>query len=258
MTLRESTWIKCPHPLPNASMRIICVPYAGGGASVFRHWHKAISDDVEICSVQLPGRENRFLEPAIDRIQPLIDELFWAILPLINDKPYALFGHSLGALICFELTRKVRSKGLAHPSHLFVSAREAPQLTPTRPPIHNLPEDKFIEAIESYGGTPESVLKSPELRPILLTLLRADLAINETYDYTHDLPFDIPISAFAGLQDPLIKLDSVDSWKAQTSGAFQLRIVQGNHFFMRDAYEKMLAYMKVDLALGAGRSLEVV
>ncbi len=146
--------------------------------------------------MQLPGRESRLRDPCFTGLEPLVQAL-----PPYLDMPYAFFGHSLGALIGFELARALVRESRPGPVHLFVSDHSAPQIQNPDPPIHQLPEPDFIKKLRHLNGTPGEVLQHAELMALLLPVLRADFAINETYVYIPGSLLDCPISAFGGLQD---------------------------------------------------------
>lgn len=242
-------WIICPKPNPKAYLRLFCFPYAGAGASVFRTWANQFPLDIEVCAIQLPGRESRLKESCFTNLETLIDILIPALIPYL-DRPFAFFGHSLGALICFTAARKLRQLRHITPLHLFISARQAPQLPSEKPPIHHLPKSEFLQELRSYNGTPEVVLQNIELMDLFLPILRADLTINETYKYTLEAPLDCSISAFGGLQDPLVSRDSLAAWCAQTSRSFNLRLFPGNHFFIKSQQEVLIEVISAQLRVG--------
>ncbi|MBI3243493.1 MAG: thioesterase [Chloroflexi bacterium] len=230
----SSLWLARPTPKPQARLRLFCFPFAGGGVAVFRGWAQALPPDVEACYVQLPGRDSRLREPLHNRLLSLVDVLAEAMLPYL-DKPFAFFGHSLGALLSFELARVLRKRRGLNPAHLFVSARRAPQLPDPLPPIHPLPEAEFIAALrQRYDGLSLAFLQEPELVQIFLPVLRADLAMVETYNCQPDDPLACPISAFGGLKDGTVKQEALAAWRAQTQNVFAMEMFPGNHFFLQN------------------------
>ncbi|WP_414514280.1 thioesterase II family protein [Nostoc sp. PCC 9305] len=242
-----NSWIvrpKSKHQSP--FLRLFCIPYAGGSASIFHRWSSQLPPDIEVCSIQLPGREKRLKEPPFTELLPLIQSLAPVLLPYL-DIPFAIFGHSTGAIVSFELVRQLRRQKAPNPVHLFVSARRAPQLPSTESPIHQLPEAAFIEKLRRYQGTPDAILKNPELMEIFLPTLRADLAINETYIYSSEPPVDCPISAFGGLQDMEVSRDDLAAWRYQTNSTFSLRMFPGNHFFLHGEHHALLSSISQDL-----------
>lgn len=233
------------------AVRLFCVPYAGGGASVFRAWPDRLPPSVEICAVQLPGRETRLKEPVFTRLGPLVRELAQAILPSL-DRPFGLFGHSVGALIAFELARHLRARYGVRPVHLWVAACPAPQLPDADAPIHTLPEPDFKERVRRFNGTPTAVLEHEELMAMMSPILRADFALRETYAYSSEIPLDCPITAFGGVQDHEVGEAALQAWQAQTSRSFRLQMLPGNHFFLQSSQVQLLQGLFADLSRHAG------
>lgn len=205
----------------------------------FRNWAQELCPIVEVYLIQLPGRERRLSEPAFTRIEPLIAELKPAIIPHLN-QPFAFFGYSMGSLIAFELTRRLRRDYQLYPQHLFVCANRAPQLPKTKPPIHDLPDAEFIEELRSLNGTPEEILANDELMALLIPTLRADFAVIETYNYYNEPPLNCPITAFGGLEDTEASREELAAWSSQTNNNFNLYMLPGNHFFINSARSQLL------------------
>lgn len=239
-------WLAYREVNPSARLRMFCFPHAGGGASTYRTWQATLRD-VEVCPVQPPGRENRLREPAFTRLLDMIPPLADALAPYM-DMPFVFFGHSLGSATAFELARELRRRGRPLPAHLFASGRPAPDLPPRDEPIHALPEPEFIEKLREMNGTPEEVLQHEELMKLLLPILRADFAVNETYQYAGDEPFDFGVSAFGGLGDPDVHREDLEAWKKQTRGRFRLRMLPGDHFFIMGNKDLVLEAVARDLA----------
>lgn len=225
-------WIPYCKPNSHASLRLFCFPYAGAGASIFCPWAAELAPDIEVIPVQLPGRENRLSEPPFTDISSLMEALSHHLRPYC-DRPFAFFGHSVGALVAFEFARYLRRHNYPQPIHLFVSGREAPHLVPLSSPIHQLPDPEFIAELCRYNGMPDTLLQNPELMELFLPILRADLAINEIYDYYSEIPFDYPISAFGGLDDGEATQENIEGWSQQTHQEFTLMMVPGDHFFIK-------------------------
>jgi medium-chain acyl-[acyl-carrier-protein] hydrolase len=239
-------WVTHPRPNPQARLRLFCFPYAGGAASIFYPWPDDLPLDVAICPIQLPGRENRLGEPLFTRLSPLMQVLAQAIRPHL-DLPFAFFGHSMGAIISFELARQLRKQGDPGPVQLFVSGNQAPQIACRDSPIHQLPEAEFIEEIRKFSGIPEAVLQNTEFLQLFLPILRADFAIHDTYTYTADETLACPISAFGGLQDKEVSRDDLAAWRDQTRSTFRLRMLPGDHFFLHSARTPLLQAISQDL-----------
>ncbi|NEP59833.1 MAG: thioesterase [Symploca sp. SIO2G7] len=230
-TQTSKSWVIFPRPNTQAKLRLFCFHYSGGGASSFRTWTDLFPPYVEVCLIELPGRGSRFMEPLFTQLKPLIQQLSSAILPHLN-KPFAFFGHSMGALVSFELARLLSSNYQLAPCHLFVSGRFAPQVPDPDPPIHALPEPEFIEELRRYNGTPEEVLNNTELMQVLIPILRADFTVLETYIYTPAAPLNVPITAFGGLQDRKASREDLEAWQEQTNSNFSLQMFPGDHFFI--------------------------
>jgi medium-chain acyl-[acyl-carrier-protein] hydrolase len=240
-------WLAYREVNPRARLRMFCFPYAGGGASAYRGWNTSLPADMEVCPVQLPGRESRLRDPAFDRAKPLIESVADALEPYF-DMPFVFFGHSMGGMISFELSRELRRRGKTLPLHIFVSGRRAPQLPAREEPIHDLPETEFFEKLRELNGTPEEVLQHAELMKLLLPVLRADFAVNETYDFTEEPPFDFGISAFGGLGDEEVTKDDLELWKLHTRGRFRVRMLPGDHFFLHATKDLITEAIARDLA----------
>jgi len=233
-------------PKPRATLRLFCFPYAGGSALIYREWGAALPVQVEVCPVQLPGRGHRLREAPLQRMQPLAEESARALLPLF-DRPFAFFGHSMGALLAFEIARLLRARNVPGPSHLFVSGRQAPQAAETEPPTYDLPEPEFIEELRRLNGTPPEVLAHPELMQVMLPLLRADFEAVQTYAYREEPPLDCPISIYGGVQDEEVSREDLDGWCAQTNAPCTVRLFPGDHFFLNTARDMVLRTLAREL-----------
>jgi medium-chain acyl-[acyl-carrier-protein] hydrolase len=257
MNLPPSPWLQCWQPNPNAQLRLFCFPYSGAGASVFRPWAQADLPQVEVWGIQLPGRERRLREPLICDLRVLVQHLQVAINPWL-DFPYAFYGHSLGALIAYELICQNLSLDIEQvypkihsPRCLFVGGRQAPHLPSRQPEIYLASNHDLIQELRQLGGTPETVLQDASLMQLFLPILRADLQMNETYVYRSYPPIPCPIVAFGGTNDPKVTPADVDAWHSHTHQAFNRQLVNGNHFFLKEQQDQLLAliqvYLKTDL-----------
>jgi medium-chain acyl-[acyl-carrier-protein] hydrolase len=222
-----------------AKFRLFCLPYSGAGAAIFRAWAAPLAPDIEVVAIQLPGRETRRQEPLLTNLPALIQALTPVLCPYL-DRPFVLFGHSVGALICFELARQLRRIDHREPFHLVVSGRPAPQLPALTPAIHQLPDADFLQELRRYNGTPEIVLQNVELMNLFMPILRADLAINETYVYTPERPFDFSMTVLGGLHDPQVSEIDLASWREQTNSKFSLKMLPGDHFFLKQQQTEIL------------------
>jgi medium-chain acyl-[acyl-carrier-protein] hydrolase len=242
-----SSWVITHRPHPAPSVRLFCFPYAGAGALAFRGWAESLPAEIGVSAIQLPGRETRFWEPPVTDLSVLVDVLVRTLYPYYLLSPFAFFGHSLGALIAFELARELRRLYNVAPVHLFASGRLAPQERDPRPTIYDLPDEEFIAMLRTLDGTPEEIFQAPELLAQLIPVLRADLALNETYAYTTGAPLDTPITALGGDRDPKVSVRDLEAWVHQTSGAFAVRMFDGGHFFIHTARRPVLRVVAQEL-----------
>ena len=239
-----SPWLPTARLRPNAPARLFCLPYAGAGASVFRGWADLLPQ-LDVLPVQLPGRENRIGEaPTVD-----VDALASALAPF-TDRPYAVFGHSFGARLGFELCRNLVAGGAPAPRWLFVSGFHAPQLPRLAPPASLLPEDEFIARVSRLGGTPPEIFQDPDMRALALPVLRSDLAYADDYVYQPQPALPCPLTVFAGEDDTETRLDDLHAWREHTASAFAARVLPGDHFFLHSARRRLLASIAADLATG--------
>ena len=241
-------WVFRPKPNPKAQLRLICFPYSGGGAAVYRTWADYLPDDIELCSVRLPGRETRFRETPFTRLTPLVEATAIGLSPYL-DKPFAFFGHSLGALVGYALALHLRQQQAVQPIHLFVSGRRAPHLPPTHPPVHQADEATFLNRIRDMGGTSTKFFEMPELIEIMLPMLRADFAVWETYNHVEQGPLSCSITAFGGEEDEEAKTADIEAWRPYTSSTFSLHMFSGGHFYWQDQLQQLLSLISLDLSL---------
>lgn len=242
----SNSWFVCHKPNPQARLRLFCFPYAGGGASIFRNWGAEMPPHVEVRAIQLPGRENRVRENPFTTMPPLVEALALALQPF-TDKPFIFFGHSVGALICFELARYLRNQRLPGPIHLLISGCSAPHTPNPSPHMHHLPDPVLMDMLRQLQGTPPSVLQNIELMQLLLPVFRADLTLYETYSYVPEPPLDCSISAFGGLEDPNATRDMLAAWDQQTQKAFAISMLPGGHFFLFSSHTLLLQGIAQDL-----------
>jgi medium-chain acyl-[acyl-carrier-protein] hydrolase len=223
---------------PDARIRLFCFPFAGGGMSAFNSWGAVLGVTTELWGVQMPGREDRLLDPPLTRVRDALDVLVPAMLPCL-DRPFAFFGHSMGAILCVELARALQRMNAPRPRHVFVSAcQPLHRREVSEPYLHELPDDALVDELRRMDGTPEQVLASPELMALLLPTFRADLALIETYHYLPGPALACPLSAFGGVEDPEVSPEDLAGWAELTTGAFDAQVFRGGHFYItanRDA-----------------------
>jgi len=248
MTPQTGTPWLVEQPKPAARLRLYCFSYAGGSASMFHNWGAALNPEVEVCAVQLPGRGARLAEAPIATMQTLLQ----ALVPVIarrNDRPFVFFGHSVGALVAFELTRYLRLHGMSLPIHLIVSGCQAPQFRSPPKGYHQLKDDAFISVLREYNGTPEQVLENRELMDLLLPAIRADFSLAENYRYRGGPVLNLPITLFAGEHDDIRAEGQVNGWSLETSQPLHTFWFDGGHFFVDTHRRQVLE--QLDMALSA-------
>jgi len=211
-------------------MRLFCLPHAGSGIAVYYRWKRMLSG-IDVCPVMLPGREIRLSEASIDSAARLIDEVMEATRSCL-DVPYAIFGHSMGALLAYEWARAIQASGMDGPRCLFVSGRNAPHLPFAHRELHRLSDAGFVEELRRrYGGMPENFLEDAELRELFLPVLRADLKLVETYEHAGGRLLDCQVKAWAGAEDASVSEAGIEGWAELTRGGFAMRRFAGDHFY---------------------------
>jgi medium-chain acyl-[acyl-carrier-protein] hydrolase len=229
----DRKWFDVTSPRPGVRLRLFCFHHAGGAAQMFNTWQRKMVPDIEVCAVQMPGRWNRLKEAPLRSIALMVKTVAGAIEPLL-DRPYAIFGHSLGAAVGFELIHALAEMGARLPVQFFASGRNAPHRPSAIGPLHQLPEAQFIEALrDSYAPLPQQILDDPDMGPIFLNVLRADLEAIETYRYTPKAAFSVPITAMGGRRDPAVSEAHLEAWGELTTSNFTLRMFEGDHFYVR-------------------------
>ncbi len=234
-------------PAAAAPVRLFCFPFAGAGASVFREWPAELPSSVGVFAVQPPGHETRIRETPLVSVESLVDAFLPALLPRL-DRPFAFFGHSLGALVAYELARALRSRGAPLPGRLFVSGSRAPHRPKRAGLYHVLEGDAFVAGLRRLGGTPERVLAEPELMELFEPMLRADFTMSETYERAPDDPLDVPIAAFGGTDDPEVEPGGLEAWEEHTRAPFTLERFPGDHFFLQSARTELLRAVALELS----------
>ena len=224
-------------PSREARLRLFCLPFAGGGASFYRDWGKDLPAGVDVCPIQLPGRETRLREPPHQRIEPLLEEVLTALRPWTG-LPYALFGHSMGALIVFELARKLSG---TPPVHVYVSGNTAPQLEIPSSLRHDLTDQEFMDVLLRMEGMNPEILASPELMQMLIPRMRADCEANDYYRYYDAPPLACPLSVYDAADDPQTTPDSVEAWSENTTAEFASHRLEGGHFFLQSQRAAFMA-----------------
>lgn len=241
-----NSWLLNYKSNPRVLLRLFCFPYAGGGANIYRSWAAGVPVNVDVCPVEFPGRGSRLREPPFTRITRLVEALVESLSSYF-DRPFVFFGHSMGAIIGFELARLLRKEGREGPTHLFVSGCRAPQWPRKISSTYDLPEAEFLAELRRLNGTPKEVFEHEELLQLTMPLLRADFEMVDTYRYSAESPLDCPITAYGGLQDIEVAREQFEGWREQTTGRFLLRMLPGDHFFLHAAQPLLLRTLSIDV-----------
>ncbi|WP_198263825.1 thioesterase II family protein [sulfur-oxidizing endosymbiont of Gigantopelta aegis] len=244
---RKSQWLLFPEEKPAARIRLFCFPYAGGGAHIYFPWQAQLPDWIEVCAIQLPGRGMRFADSPYSHHQPIVEQVFDVIKDYM-DKPYAIFGHSMGALLAYELAQTIAQSALANPEHLFISGRRAMHLQSSSKAIYDLPDKELMTELRQLNGTPAEVLANQELMNLLLPVLRADFKLCDTYEYNEQYkPLNINITTFEGQQDHKAQGERMTAWKELTHGNVSSVKLAGDHFFIHSQEKQLLTLLKDQL-----------
>jgi surfactin synthase thioesterase subunit len=227
---------------PNARVRLLLFSYAGSGAAVYRTWPELFPEAIEVCPVELPGHGARLGEPLVEDLTVLRDRLVDELAPLL-DRPIALFGHSLGAKLAFEMSKKLGQRT----AHLFISASIAPDV-PAVDPIAHLPRDKFILRLREWGAAPKQVLDDADLMDLLLPIVRADLRLADRYRVFDRVRAPCGVTVFAGTGDAQAPLAKVHGWEAYSGGPFRFVPVAAGHFYIAEVAPMLAAEIARDLA----------
>lgn len=245
----QQRWIVRPQPRPQAAIRLFCLPFAGAGAAAYAPWAARLPEEIELNAVLLPGRESRLREQPYTHLASLVSDLADGVMAELN-RPYALFGHSVGAWMAFELARELCRRSARMPVYLFVSGRRAPHLPDRAGPLYDLPDAELVAALQQrYQGIPSTILQDPELLQLFLPAIRADITVADTYRYMAEVPLTCPISAYGGIYDEQVTVDELRGWQIHTQGAFGQRQFPGNHFYLQDARAGLIPALVATLRL---------
>lgn len=235
----DKNWFTSFKTNPDDPYRLFCFHYAGGSASAYRLWSKDIASNIDLIAIQLPGRENRFGETLIDKMEVIVESMYDHFLNF-HDKPYIFFGHSLGALVAFEFAKKLQERGHSGLKHLIVSGSRAPHVPLGRRPIYNLPDLELFDEIQKYNGIPQDLLNEKELlMEAMLPIIRADFTISDLYQCDPTVKLLAPITAFGGNEDYTFAFASLLKWRVHTDIFKHIRF-SGDHFFINSSYQEVI------------------
>jgi surfactin synthase thioesterase subunit len=242
-------WIRRFHPAPAGTPRLVCLPHAGGSASFYFPVSRALSPAVDVLCVQYPGRQDRRHEPCVETIPELARQVFGALRPWL-DQPLAIFGHSMGASLGFEVARLVEAETGAPVAHLFPSGRRAPSRR-RHETVHLLDDEGLLADVKKLSGTNAAVLGDPELLRAALPAIRNDYRAAETYEYTPGPRLSCPVTVFTGDADPKTTVDEARAWEEHTTGPFDLQVFPGGHFFLAQHQPAILRTISAAMASSA-------
>lgn len=241
-------WLHRPLPRAQPRARLFCFHHAGGAASAYRSWAAELPETLEVLPVQLPGRAERLSEPALNDVPSIVAAVVDALCPWL-DRPYALFGHSMGAVIAAEAARRLSELDLRQPAHLVVSARRPPHLRSPDAPLQHLSDAEFVLEIQRrYGGIPPEVMQHADLMALLLPGLRADIAALENFQPPARAPLACPITVLGGQSDALTPPAHLEAWRRETRDDCHVQLLPGDHFYLTPQRDAVLALLRQRLA----------
>lgn len=227
-----SLWLPFTKEIKQDAHVLFCFPYGGGNPAFYNNWEVYLSDHFQICPVQLPGRGIRFTEPSYTDFSTLVRDIAAALLPHLSTNRFSFFGHSMGALVSFEVTKLLQRMKLPLPDTLFVSGYHAPHIPDPGRKIHHLPDNEFLDGVIEMNGLPQELVQNREFLSVFLPALRADFTMCETYEYKPDKKIKSSIVALGGREDPEAGEEHLRAWKEQTEGDFSLHLLEGDHFYI--------------------------
>ncbi len=246
MQSNQNPWLVKNVRKPNPRLKLLCLPFAGGSSVAYREWGRQLPDSIEVLALELPGRGQRLMEPLVTHLPDLVRQIAHNIQDEL-DRPFAFFGHSMGATLAWELSHYLITQYNNEPAFLFLSGRSAPHLNDREEPIHQLSDEQFWEKIRSFEGTPPEILQHKELMELLLPIIRADFKMVETYEHRNRPPLNIPMTILGGLEDESTPKEYLDAWREYTTASFSLRMFPGGHFFLQKHTAKILELIVRDL-----------
>jgi len=241
-SMKSSPWVRVLNPLAASSPRVFCFPHSGAGTVMFHGWPQHISPVAEVCAIQLPGRDARMKERPHDNMASLVNALYCDIIPYL-DRPFVFFGHSMGAQVAFALTHALVERAGIRPCHLFLSGARAPHLLPLLPKLHTLSDDELVMALHALGGISGQIMAIKELLDLFIPIIRADLAVSESYWLEKPVPLAVPITALGGASDPRVSIESLEAWRDHTTAAFSRELFPGGHFYIQHHGKKLSSFI---------------
>lgn len=230
------------------SIKLFCIPHAGGSATNYIKWNRYFDDTIKLCPIEIAGRGRRFDETLISEMDLMVNDIYNTIKKEINSSEYAIFGHSMGSIIAFELYHKIKEQGMKEPVHIFFSARTSPDICKDKDIMHKLPYERFIKEIYKIGGTSVDIFENKELCNIFVPILRSDYKLIETYKYTEkNVLIDCDITILYGEQDQSIELEYLNEWQKHTRQKCIIKGFPGGHFFINEKIEEVINLINITL-----------
>lgn len=222
-------------------LKLFCLPYAGGSSGIYAKWSRRLDNVVEIIPVELSGRGRRFSEPLYNSLDEAVEDIYKIIEKrIVSSERYAIFGHSLGGLIAYELAQRIRLEGKPQPVHIFFSGTRPPHIKSDTDNTYALSDEEFKNKLTELGGTPEEILGNQELLDVFLPILRADFKINDTYEYTGNKEqLNCGFSVLGGITDN-IKQEELAEWRDHTTGRCDIFMLDGGHFFINSHTDEVI------------------
>jgi pyochelin biosynthetic protein PchC len=239
-------WLRSYRRVEQSDLRLVCFPHAGGNANVFHSWGRLLDGRTDLLAVCYPGRQDRVLEPCLDRMAELADRIVAVLVPYL-DRPLALFGHSMGASVAYEVALRLESRYGFAPAALLVSGHGAPHVCAVELDPDTADDEYLLGRIGALGEVDPAVLRSAKLRELIMPALRADLRMLYRYLPAEPRKLDTPIAAYLGTEDPTCTPEGVRAWADLTRGGFELTTFPGDHFYLTPQQEPLLAALNTRL-----------
>ncbi|WP_210583623.1 thioesterase II family protein [Streptomyces sp. GESEQ-35] len=239
-------WLRQFHPAPDSSVRLVCLPHAGGAASFYFPLSKALAPTVDVLAVQYPGRQDRRHEPHITVLSDMADEIFAAVRHL-DDRPLALFGHSMGAVLAYEIALRMQDAGLPAPLRLFASGRRSPSSTRGEK-VDPRSDEQIVAELLRLSGTPAALIADPEIREMIMPAIRSDYQAVMAHRCEPGRKLECPLTVLTGDSDPRVSIAEAVAWEEHTTGPTELQVFPGGHFYLVDQSAPVTALLADRLA----------